>query len=139
MYVSGTKERVVNSGSPRVDHAIMSRRGESELGAPVQSPPRSLAKLLRTFGAMRLRRDLTADEALIFLALGYLGVSQVDGCVRAMPVACLDVSDLLRIPRETVRRKVARLAKKDLVSITSHGVFVENIAEWRRLSDDFAT
>jgi hypothetical protein len=111
---------------------------EDQLIDEADAASRTLAKLLRAFGTARARRQLTADETLIFLAVGHLGLSKVCGGLSAKPVACPDVSSLLKIPKETVRRKTARLVKLDLVSMSPYGITLENIDEWCRVTESFA-
>lgn len=139
MSISRLNPSPPGSRYPRPDSAMFSLKGESEVIGSVRDFQKTLGKLLRAVGGVRVRRDLTADEVLVILAVGYLGISDAHGGLRTTPVSCQDVSHLLKIPRETVRRKAARLLKKDLLVITPQGLLIEDIAGWRRLVDDFAT
>jgi hypothetical protein len=94
-----------------------------------------IGKILRAFGASRGRDQMTADEVLIFLALGHLGQSTASNNVFIRPVTCLDLSGVLNIPKETVRRKVARLVELKLVESTARGILLQNQDEWRRLAE----
>jgi hypothetical protein len=93
-----------------------------------------LGGLLRAFGATRASQKLTADEILVFLALGHLGLSATRTGLIVRPVLCADLSNLRSIPRETVRRKLARLNALGLVNATSRGALVLNEVEWRRIA-----
>jgi hypothetical protein len=97
-----------------------------------------VGKVLRAFGEARGRNGLTADEVLIFLALGRLGQTATSHGVSIRPVTCLDLAQVLNIPKETVRRKVARLVEMELAEATTRGVLIQNEDEWRRLSDSIA-
>lgn len=83
-------------------------------------------------GAYALRRKvkLSADEVLIFLALGHMGqtVSSIEVLIR--PV----LAEMLYIPKETVRRKIARLAELRLAKITRRGILIQNQDEWHHLA-----
>jgi hypothetical protein len=93
--------------------------------------------MLRAFGLARRARRMTSDDALIFLASGRLGLSLSEAGLAIRPVTCQEVSTLLKIPRETVRRKATRLAEIDLVTVTSSGMLVKNVVEWLRLAESF--
>ena len=107
----------------------------SEIGALSQR----VGKMLRAFGRAREQDRMTSDEALIFLALGHLGQTATSTGMVIRPVTCLDLADLLNIPKETVRRKVSRLVEMQLVMSTTRGVFMENEVEWRRLAEAIAS
>lgn len=92
----------------------------------------AMDRMLAAFGRLRDRRHMTPDEVLIFLAIGRLGVSASSLGVAVHPVTCLDVSKLLKIPAETVRRKAGRLVEAELLARTARGLLVRNIEEWKR-------
>jgi hypothetical protein len=94
-----------------------------------------LDKFLRAFGGARDDRNLTSDEVLIFLAVGRLGLTPSSVGVAIHPVTCLDVSKLLKIPAETVRRKAARLVEIEFLARTTRGLLVQNVDEWRWLAE----
>jgi DNA-binding MarR family transcriptional regulator len=98
-----------------------------------------VGKMLRAFGRAREQERMTSDETLIFLALGHLGQTATSTGMVSRPVTCLDLADLLNIPKETVRRKVSRLVEMQLVMSTTRGVLMENEAEWRRLAEAIAS
>ncbi len=97
-----------------------------------------LEKVLTAFGGTRARLNLAADDALIFLALGHMSLLISPAGTMSRPVACVDVAALLKIPKETVRRKIARLVELDLAAATTRGVFVKNVDEWRALVEQVA-
>jgi len=98
---------------------------------------RSLDKILESFGDVRDEQDLTSDEALIFLAVGRLGLTPSTMGVAVHPVTCLNVSELLKIPTETVRRKAGRLVERGFFVRTTRGLLVKRVDEWRRLAEKF--
>ncbi|MGO9941317.1 MAG: hypothetical protein ACLPIC_00860 [Rhodoblastus sp.] len=93
-----------------------------------------LEKVLRAVGAARARRQLTVEEAFIFLAIGFLGISNSRSGVAITVVSCIDIAEVLKIPRETVRRKVVNLVEMQLVSMTTRGMILEAVDEWRALA-----
>lgn len=96
---------------------------------PLQNPER-VSRLLRLFSSPRKRLGLEPDELLIFLAIGYLCTRVSHGVVQITPTSLVNVSALLGIPKETVRRKTARLAQRDYVSCTVKGVLIKEIKLW---------
>lgn len=111
-------------------HAMTSKT-PSEMSALSQR----VGKVLRAFGLTRGADRLTADEVLIFLALGHLGQTANSRGVSIRPVTCLDLAALLHMPRETVRRKVARLVEMQFAEATTRGVLIRNQDEWGRLAE----
>jgi hypothetical protein len=97
-----------------------------------------VGKVLRAFGEARREGRLTSDEVLIFLALGRLSQSANSRGVSLRPVTCLDLAEALNIPKETVRRKVARLIELQFAEATTRGVLIQNQVEWRRLAEAVA-
>ncbi len=88
-------------------------------------------QMLSTFGSARLRRGLTADEVLIFLAAGQLSFMPEEQVQTAKPVTYVAISYLLSIPKETVRRKAMRLIELGLVDCTPQGITVADLNSWR--------
>jgi hypothetical protein len=78
----------------------------------------------------RKRLGLTPDELLIFFAIGYLGTKITASTIQVIPIGIIDVSALLGIPKETVRRKTMRLVDLDYVQTTPKGVLVKEIKVW---------
>lgn len=93
------------------------------------------ARLLRLFASPRKRLGLTSDELLIFFAIGYLCTTVTDGAVQVSPIALVDVSAFLGIPKETVRRKTVRLVDLDYVSCTTKGVLIKQVRIWCEMLD----
>jgi hypothetical protein len=89
-----------------------------------------IARLLRVFSSPRKRLGLTPDELLIFFAIGYLSATISSGAIQIIPIGMTDVSTLLGIPKETVRRKTIRLVDLEYVASTPKGVFVKDIGVW---------
>jgi hypothetical protein len=89
-----------------------------------------IGRLLRLFSSPRRRFGLTPDELLIFFAIGYRGTTMTHGAVQVTPISLIEVSSLLGIPKETVRRKTARLADLDYVICTPKGVVVKEVKLW---------
>jgi hypothetical protein len=105
---------------------------------PVNVIEERLGKLFHAIGDARVQRKLIAEEALIFLAIGYLGLIPSASGITIKPITGLDISELLKIPRETVRRRVARLAEMNLISVTPRGVLIDDLEEWRVLAEKVA-
>jgi hypothetical protein len=97
----------------------------------------SVLRVLSSIGAARNRFDLASDEALIFLAIGQLGMksSPFELRLRAVPITA--IAELLSIPRETVRRKCLRLTEIDLIVPTNRGLLIRNISEWMSVAELF--
>jgi hypothetical protein len=89
-----------------------------------------IARLLRAFSSPRKRLGLTPDELLIFFAIGYLSTTISNGAIHVLPIGMIDVSSLLGIPKETVRRKTLRLVDLEHVGSTPKGVFVKETRVW---------
>lgn len=113
------------------------------MASPAQDPTigldvlsRRIGRALRHFGAARKQQGLDADDVLILLALGHLGLRLSGGRLREIaPASCADVSKLLDIPKETVRRKAARLAAAELVEVNARGVRLRDVALFQELSE----
>jgi hypothetical protein len=89
-----------------------------------------IARLLRLFSSPRKRLGLTPDELLIFFAIGYLSTTMLNGAIHVIPIGMIDVSGLLGIPKETVRRKTMRLVDLEYVGSTPKGVFIKEVRVW---------
>jgi len=89
-----------------------------------------IARLLHLFSSPRKRLGLTPDELLIFFAIGYLSTTLSNGAIQVTPIGMIDVSALLGIPKETVRRKTIRLVDIEYVGCTPKGVFVKEVRVW---------
>jgi hypothetical protein len=92
------------------------------------------AKLVRLFSSARKRPALTADELIIFLAIGYLNVSMTGGDVILIrPISLIEIAKLLGMPKETVRRKATRLADIEYVESTAKGIVIRQLSDWCRM------
>jgi CRP-like cAMP-binding protein len=88
--------------------------------------------LLRAVIAARAEDGLTSEDLVIYLAVGHLGVDGAGPIPRLTPRTFLDIAGFLGIPRETVRRKLGRLADRGFVEIGPGGVVVRDVAVWLR-------
>lgn len=98
-----------------------------------------IGRFLRTFSSPRKRLGLTPDELLIFFSIGYLGAAVVNAAIMVTPVAIIDVSMFLGIPKETVRRKITRLVDLDYVDSTPKGILVKEIKVWCQMLERVIT
>lgn len=98
----------------------------------------NLLSWLQAIGGARRQHGLAAEEALIFLAVGQLGLRFSNDATMVWPVTCLEISDLLQIPRETVRRKTGRLIENDWVAVTGRGFVLKNVEQWRKFAARFS-
>jgi len=94
-----------------------------------QATMRRLRRVLSTFGTTRRSERLGADDVLIFIALGQLAWSSDEDAMSKL-VPCGEISELLGIPRETVRRKADRLVGLRLATWTSRGLRLRDEARW---------
>ena len=95
----------------------------------------SAGRLLRAFGSIRARRQMTPDTALIYLAVGQLGLMRCGSLLTLRPVTYHDISLLLKTPKETVRRKAGRLIDLDMIQPTTQGLMLRSIDEWLGMVD----
>ncbi|WP_298429146.1 hypothetical protein [Rhodoblastus sp.] len=98
-----------------------------------------VGKVLRAFGEARGRDQMSSDEVLIFLALGHLGQAAGSQGVWSRPVTCLNLSEALNIPKETVRRKVNRLVELGLAASTTRGALIHDPEKWRLVAEAIAS
>jgi hypothetical protein len=89
-----------------------------------------IGKLLRVFSSPRKRFGLTPDELLIFFAIGYLSTTISSGAIQISPIGLIDVATLLGIPKETVRRKAAKLVTLEYICCTPKGVLIKEVRIW---------
>jgi hypothetical protein len=92
------------------------------------------AKVVRAMLGLRAQYGLTWDEALIFMALGQTAICPSSTGARIKAVSAGDISDLLCILRETVRRKIMIMIDKKLASRTVRGFVLQNVVEWVRVA-----
>lgn len=89
------------------------------------------ADLLRAVAEARRRRGLTNDDVLVLIAVGSLGFAGGDGrMVVCRPATCKDVADELAMPRETVRRRLGRLADLRLIDFDRRGATMKDLDAW---------
>ena len=112
--------------------AIERQRAPSEFAAA----SRRLEGLFQMLRRARKCLHLSVDEAAVFLALGQLSLSQGRSGLIIQFVACAEVSEYLGIPKETVRRKIARLADVGLAHISPRGVVIKNESAWLRCVEE---
>lgn len=93
---------------------------------------RGTGRLLRAASAARTRAGLAAEDLLIFLAVGHLGIDASGEIPRMTPCTYLQIAELLSVPRETVRRKVGRLCDRGFTRIDRAGVVVRDVGTWLR-------
>lgn len=109
----------------------LSRKLEMQPLAPgITQVSRRVRALLEVIGEFRQLYGLSTDEALIFLALGQLSLSPSGAAFKSKPVTCSNLTEILKIPRETVRRKAVHLVESELVSVGPRGFCVRNQEEW---------
>lgn len=87
-------------------------------------------RLLRAAGEARAREGLAAEDLLIYLAIGHLGLDGSGVIPRLTPRTHLEIAEFLNIPRETLRRKVGRLCDRGYTRIGPGGVVVRDVAVW---------
>jgi hypothetical protein len=95
---------------------------------------RVLGELLELIGRSRRDDDMTADDVIIVLAIGHLSISETRFGLVLTSTTCIDVTRLVGIPRETVRRRAARLAERGVLEVSGRGLRLIDIAAWQSLS-----
>jgi len=104
--------------------------------AEIASSARFASRFFRVLNSLKTRFGVEFDEIIIFFGLGRLNFDPSQGPMMFVkPVNILSLSEFLIIPRETLRRKLLRLEEKELVTRTSYGYVVKDVASWRRLAD----
>jgi len=97
-------------------------------------------RLLRAAREARVRDGLTAEDLLIFLAVGHLGIDATGEIPRTTPCTHLQIAQFLGVPRETVRRKVGRLCDRGYTRGGPTGIVVRDLDAWmRQVAALFAT
>jgi hypothetical protein len=94
----------------------------------------SVLSLFLLVDAVRKSFDLDIEEAMLYLAVGYLNAERIQqlgsrGYIAATNVS--SVADFLRMPKETARRKIARLTENGLFT-NGGGIVVTDIERWFR-------
>ncbi len=106
----------------------------------VVAASRGTGRLLRAAAEARARAGLGAEDLLIFLAVGHLGIDATGEIPRMTPCTYLQIAEFLAVPRETVRRKVGRLCDRGFTRSGSTGIVVRDVDVWvRQAAAFFAT
>jgi hypothetical protein len=92
----------------------------------------TVRSMFRCLDAIRRTYDLDIEEALLYLGIGYLNTEKIHqmgsrGYIAATNIA--SAAEFALIPKETARRKIARLAAAGLVT-NKGGVVVTDITGW---------
>jgi hypothetical protein len=92
----------------------------------------SLLSVFLLIDNVRRSLGLDAEEALLYLAIGYLNTERIQqigsqGYISSTNVS--SVADFVNLPKETARRKIARLAEHGLV-LNNGGIVVSNVTRW---------
>jgi len=61
----------------------------------------------------------------------------MDRWLTARPAHPGEVAHLLKMPRETVRRKMKRLEEMGLICVRQKGAVISSLAEWQALAHPF--
>ena len=111
---------------------VSAKAQRSEEAVSLQS---KLSRMLETLGNIRDEERLNAEEILIFLAVGALGISVTAMGMEVRPVPCGQVSDVLHIPKETVRRRIVSLNKRRFATMTTNGVNILDPGAWLSIGE----
>jgi hypothetical protein len=95
-----------------------------------------VSNLLTSFANARTYEGLGTEETAIFLAIGHLSLVCGSTMPALKPITYQAISDLLNIPKATVRRKAIRLVDKQLVFATARGVMIRDIDKWFAMAKD---
>ena len=98
----------------------------------VVTASRDTGRLLRGARDARARDGLTAEDLMIFLAVGHLGIDASGEIPRMTPCTYVEISEFLAVPRETVRRKIGRLCDRGYTRAGPAGIVVRDIEAWLR-------
>jgi len=95
--------------------------------------------IIKCFGKIRSQYGLDFDDIAIFLACG-----SINFCSRkfipftVQPASASSIADYVEISRETVRRRLIILEKKELIVRVVHGYIVVDIASWSALIENIS-
>jgi hypothetical protein len=107
-------------------------RGDAFDRSAVVTASRDTGRLLRGAAEARARDGLAAEDLLIFLAIGHLGIDASGEIPRMTPCTFLQIAEFLAVPRETVRRKVGRLCDRGFTRSGPAGIVVRDVGLWLR-------
>lgn len=97
-----------------------------------------LDRLFSDLSKAKRKHRLSNDELLLLLVLGRcsLGFSSFGVSVKAVRYS--DIARLMRIPKETVRRKFSKLIDRGFVDVTARGVILQRLDDWAQLAAIFS-
>ncbi len=124
------------SVSSRISHAEPPRlRGDADRAAP--DPQAALAPIARTISRLaRIKRKhgFDLDDLVILAACGAINFT---GHRRDLPFAqpanIASIAEYIRVPRETVRRKLQTIEARGFVARYSGGYLVTSYKDWLAL------
>ncbi len=101
-------------------------------GAPETMQLIALKGLFSAIDNIRSSLKLDVEEMLLYLCIGYLNTERIqqignNGYISSTNIS--SVADFMKIPKETARRKIKRLAAMGLVD-TTQGVVVADVSRW---------
>lgn len=96
---------------------------------------RQSARFFRMLDGLRTKHQLEFDEVLAFFALGRLNFDDSQNLMFVKPTNIVSLAAFLGMPRETLRRKLTKLEERDLVSRSSYGFVVKQVATWQRIAE----
>ncbi|NLH81020.1 MAG: hypothetical protein GX458_09305 [Phyllobacteriaceae bacterium] len=85
---------------------------------------------LKAVHGARMVDGLTAEDLVLYLALGRLGVDASGRVLRLVPRTYLEITAFTGIPRETVRRKIGRLCDRGFARVGPRGVVLSDVETW---------
>lgn len=100
----------------------------------------SLLSVFLLIDGVRKALSLDTEEALLYLGIGYLNTERIQqmgshGYIAATNVS--SVADFVNLPKETARRKIARLTEAGLV-VNSGGIVVADVGRWFQFIEPLA-
>jgi CRP-like cAMP-binding protein len=109
--------------------------GGDASGATILRHAAGAARFLRALTRVRQRCGMSNEDALVLMAIGRLGLVCEDARpVVRRPVTGKDVAEEVAMPRETVRRRLGRLADLGLVDLDRQGATIRDLARWLELT-----
>lgn len=88
------------------------------------------APFLKALHGARVIDGLTAEDLVLYLAIGHLGIDASGRVLRLVPRTFLEITAFTGIPRETVRRKVGRLCDRGFARVGPRGVVLNDVETW---------